>query len=124
MTESTLRNVKRWVFLKVPETANARLRTHWRDRSRESKTWRLLVRAICGVPRDGEVPSDGKIRIGITMTRRRRQDPDNRQASVKPLLDAIVKAGWLVDDDDEHLELSVEEVLGGRPETVITWEKI
>jgi hypothetical protein len=39
-------------------------------------------------------------------------------------LDAIVKAGWLVDDDDEHLELSVEEVLGGRPETVITWEKI
>lgn len=113
---------RRWLFKKVPRTANARLRDHWTAKSHEAKTWRTLVRCVCGLPHFGDVL--GKVRVTIRMVRARLQDPDNRVASVKPLLDALTKAGWLFDDDGEHLELHVEEVKGKTAETVVTWERI
>jgi hypothetical protein len=112
-----------WRFPRTPLTANQRMRMHWAERGREAAVWRSLVLCICGLPRFGEVI--GRIRLRVEMCRQgtRLQDPDNRASSVKPLLDALVKAGWLYDDDGKHLELSVTEVKGKVPETVVTWER-
>lgn len=38
---------------------------------------------------------------------KRRRDPDNLAAMAKPLLDALVSEGLLVDDDCEHITLSI-----------------
>ena len=47
--------------------------------------------------------------MSIVVYRRTRQDPDNAYASVKNLLDALVKEGWLEDDSPELLSLRVFE---------------
>lgn len=55
------------------------------------------------------------------MRRRRIQDPDNRVASLKPVLDALVARGWLTDDSSVHLELEVKEEVSKVAQTTIRW---
>ena len=50
------------------------------------------------------------MRLSIVVYRRTRQDPDNAYASVKNLLDALVKEGWLEDDSPQLLSLRVSEL--------------
>ena len=50
----------------------------------------------------------------IEVHRSRFQDKDNMYGSVKPLVDAVKKLGWIVDDDPAHLDLKVEEIKSKR----------
>ncbi|MGW8179453.1 MAG: hypothetical protein ACWGQW_11945 [bacterium] len=93
---------------------------HYMARDRETKDWRLIVRSVCGLPRLGEV--QGKCRVTITLHRKKLQDPDNAVGSVKPVLDALKRNGWLVDDSPEYLELIVREEKSKEQRTVIEWE--
>jgi Holliday junction resolvase RusA-like endonuclease len=104
---------------KLPKTHNDRLRSHWRTQRRETKDWVLMVRAACGLPQFGKV--QGRCKVTITLYRKRLQDPDNAVASVKPVLDALVRNGWLVDDSAEYLELHVKEEKSKEQRTVIEW---
>ncbi len=42
---------------------------------------------------------------------RRRRDPDNLSGLAKPLLDVLVREKVLVDDDSEHMDLTVRAVV-------------
>jgi len=112
--------MKTWTIRKLPKTQNQRLHMHYMARDRETKDWRLMVRAVCGLPHMGEV--QGKCRVAITLHRKRLQDPDNATGSVKPVVDALVRNGWLVDDSPEYLELVVREEKSKDQRTVIEWE--
>jgi hypothetical protein len=107
------------IIHKLPKTHNDRLRSHWRAQRRETKDWALMVRAACGLPQCGQV--QGKCKVTITLYRKRLQDPDNAVASVKPVVDALVRNGWLVDDSPEYLDLKVVEMKAKEPRTEILW---
>ena len=98
--------MKTWTFRRVPESTNRLLRSHWAKRRREARRWRNLVVAICG---RRSPPAAVPVALAITVHRYRTQDPDNAYASVKHLLDALVRAGWLKDDAASWLKLEVRE---------------
>ena len=56
----------------------------------------------------------GKAKLHIQVHRSRFQDKDNMYGSVKPIVDAIKKLGWIVDDDPKNLDLKVEEIKAKR----------
>ena len=91
----------------IPKTNNASLRSHWGARQRETTRWRRLVRTCCGTPGYGMV--QGRQRVTITVHRGRRQDKDNAYGSVKPIVDGLKRAGWVVDDAPEWIDLRVQE---------------
>lgn len=45
-----------------------------------------------------------KVELIYTPATRRRRDADNLVAALKPLVDGLVDAGVVADDDDEHVE--------------------
>lgn len=107
----------------MPLTRNQADGAKWYGRHRQAKLWRTEVHVAMG--RRAQPPE--KARVTITVYRARRQDPDNAVASVKPVLDAMVKTGWLKDDRHECLELHVEEIPGTKKpdrRTMIEWERV
>jgi Holliday junction resolvase RusA-like endonuclease len=77
---------------------------------KDNKSWDRWVAFRFGNPACSE--PQGKVKVKITVYRGDDQDIDNMVASVKPILDALVSAGWLRDDSKEWLELEVAEVKG------------
>jgi hypothetical protein len=109
---------------RIPRSANRQLRAHWGARVRDLESWRQHVRAALG--RRPRPPAE-RVRLEITVHRLKLQDPDNAHASVKPLLDALVREGWLRDDAPAWLELEVTEAverLKRRQRTEITWLRL
>lgn len=50
-----------------------------------------------------------RVRLGITVYRWNLQDKENLYGSTKFLTDAIVRAGWAVDDSHRWMDLEVKE---------------
>lgn len=102
---------------------NARNRTHWqvirkiRDLAKE--TVANHVQAIGLANRVGKL-SRAYVTILFEFPQRRRRDPDNLAGMVKPILDAIVQQGLLVDDDCDHIELTISARATGRYATTLT----
>ena len=97
----------------VPVTQNEYLRLHWAKRARVNKDWQHLV-SLFFPKRESVVMTKAKMQI--EQHRHGLQDPDNRVAACKPLIDAIVRAGFLKDDSPNWLELDVIERKVGRSE--------
>lgn len=117
-----------WVFDRVPMAAN-RLNRHWRTRYQEKKAWSTYIRALARrgpfAPAIGKQPGcAARVRLGVIVHRSRPQDRDNQFASLKPFLDALKGAGWLVDDSPRWLDLHVWEKKSRRDEarTEVVWE--
>ena len=84
--------------------------------------WQVLALAECGrLNVEGAETWHSTLRF--TVYRSRLQDPDNAVASLKPLIDAICKLGWLTDDSEEYLTLGSRlEKCGRREErTEVVW---
>jgi len=110
-----------WTIRKVPLSLNRTLRMHWSARRREARAWRHQVRSVCGRPR---LRTSIRVALEITVHRRRPQDPDNSIASLKPVLDSLVREGWLRDDAWKWLDLKCSEVpepRRGLERTEIRW---
>lgn len=79
----------------------------WRGRYRERKDWEWELRALLGRPR----LVAGPVLVRVTRylgPRERRFDPGNLEGgSVKQILDALVRLGWLRDDSPRWLELVI-----------------
>lgn len=101
--------MKTWEVELVPVPNNVRERwgSQWYHRARDAKRWRQHLTVICGRPRS---PVLARVRLRIMVTRGSVQDPGNDVASVKPVVDALVWLGWLVDDSHKWLELNVVEI--------------
>jgi Holliday junction resolvase RusA-like endonuclease len=90
---------------RLPASMNERERTsHWiRRRELEEITTELGWQV-----RQQKIPAaTGRRFVRVTLHKslrsRRRDDPANRDSRAKSILDALVKLGVLVDDDDTHL---------------------
>lgn len=93
-----------WV-LDVPagvELMNANERLPWPVRARRTRELRA---AGYWLARAARVPSVDRIRVvGVVRPPdRRRRDPHNWYASLKAVIDGVVDAGVIVDDDASHL---------------------
>jgi hypothetical protein len=76
---------------------------HWAVRARAKKADRELVGAyarLAGIP-----PASGKRRVSLTLTLAPRQRAGDPDAYFKSLLDALVHAGPLLDDNRQGVEL-------------------
>ena len=108
-------------------SANITTREHWRMRMRRVNTLAdhaYWISAYYGVARPNKRPPGSKqhitacvfhrarLSLCLYFPRKSRRDPGNYGpgAGAKSLVDALVKSGWLADDDSEHLT-STEPVL-------------
>lgn len=103
-------------------TSNQRL--HWRRKAAFTKLWRKAGRDA--VPATAE-SFDGKVRIVATIHKPRqgRWDPNNFHDTTKPLVDGLVDAGILADDDHTRV-LGPDHRAGkpGLPRIVLTIEEV
>tara|TARA_R110002020_G_scaffold145643_2_gene319869 strand:- start:85 stop:378 length:294 start_codon:yes stop_codon:yes gene_type:complete len=92
---------------------------HWAARRKDGRDWHRAIGAICG---NGNAP--GRIELEITVHRVRLQDPDNAVASLKPVIDALNRHGWMVDDDCAGVNLVAyqEKCKKADQRTEITWK--
>jgi len=117
-----MRPTKRTAMIpRIPLTRNQADQSKWWGRHRQTKLWRTEILVAFG--RRAVPPK--KAHVDITVYRGKSQDPDNLVASMKPILDALVKCGWLTDDNDAGVVLSVREVPYTKLQdrrTIIEWE--
>jgi len=102
---------------------NGRRRAHWTTirAYQEQAKWKLSEALRVGIGwrgipwaagEFGQVPPlKARVSIDFVYPRRRRRDPDGLAGLCKPLLDTLVFEGVLLDDDSEHIELSVRAVV-------------
>lgn len=111
----------------VPSAQNRRLRMHWAARRDEDKRWRYYLLAAAShwaersLHRGPMFPKAAPpARVEIRMWRTKTQDHDNATASVKGLIDGLVRLGALRDDSPKWMpELDVRDVVGSPKKTVI-----
>lgn len=100
---------------------NANARTHWAVKRKQTAAWRQQARAAAyeatrkGTP---TLPTPVRVIVWIHRPHRGRWDPGNYAPTAKALVDGLVDAGLLVDDD-------VTRVIGpdcrpGRPDRLET----
>jgi hypothetical protein len=58
-------------------------------------------------PRPRQFVGQADVSLVLTYPTRRRRDPDGLAGLAKPILDSLVDLGILVDDDCEHITLSI-----------------
>lgn len=108
----------------LPATLNEFMRQHWAVRR---KTLSVAANLIAAYARLAGVPqASGRRRVTLTFfcrggRGRKSGDPDAR---LKVCLDALVRAGMLVDDDDRFCELAPRSRAYGPTRTVITLEDV
>lgn len=95
------------LLTQMPPGANARL--HWRVRHHKTRAARYTscLQAQDARRRMHHGQADGPRRLDIEVIRGvgggREQDLDNCIGSLKPVIDGVVDAGWLVDDKPAFL---------------------
>ena len=91
---------------RVPLSPNKLLGKHWSAKAKEKKLWNDEIWLAVGT-RWVRFEATGKRKVTITLYNARQYDRDNAWASVKPILDAMVALGLLVDDASSYCELQV-----------------
>lgn len=102
-------------------------RQHWRQRHNFGKACALWLMALSlgGIPK-----ATGPRRLVITAYRKRRiADDANLRGGAKALVDAIVRAGLLLDDNDtlariEYRQKLVSNSTTGKPETHLSFTDV
>lgn len=85
------------------DALNENHRHHWASvasRRRELRRWAAHLAAATRAPRLGRA----RVTAVVRTSSHGRRDPLNWAPTVKPLLDGLVDAGLLPDDDADHLE--------------------
>lgn len=93
---------------------------HWRDYAKERDVWMILMR--CAFP--VKHPPTHRVRVHIISYRVRLCDRINGANGAKPILDSLVRLGYLFDDSEEWLDDTYDQVKCPRVEerTVIRVE--
>lgn len=90
------------IRLAASDVLNLNDREHWRLKANKSKYIRQLAEQIARASRAPHLKR-ALLTVEIAFPDRKRRDPHNWMATVKPIVDGLVKAGVLPDDDAEHL---------------------
>ena len=91
----------------VPPSLNKVLRMHWATKRRLSGRWQSLVWAM--IPQRGNRWEQRKKRMVLTLHHSRLYDKDNAYGACKVVVDAMRHCGFIVNDTEEWLDLSVEQ---------------
>lgn len=84
----------------TPKLLSMNDRHHWRRRSSDVKHWRTAAWAKA-LDHGPQPPAMVVITLDVPDARRR--DPANYYATVKPIVDGLVDAGWWPDDTPEYV---------------------
>jgi hypothetical protein len=109
----------RLVIEDIPRSPNGPkglLRMHWAARRKYNQAWYYLVSQALGGCRP--IVKDRAV-VSISQMRKRKFDPDNLVASVKPILDALVKLEIIEDDSSKFIDLECSQVISKEKLTVI-----
>lgn len=100
---------------------NGRHDAHWQTiKGLKNSTKKRVADFLADMPQARRVRFGwARVTVEFEFTQRRRRDPDNLAGMVKPLLDALVEAKVLIDDDCDHIELSIRARATGRYATTI-----
>lgn len=98
-------------------------RTHWAKKARISRELRNLAHALA---RSEKVPACdfATITLHYLPAQKRRRDDLNLMATLKPLVDGLVDAGCLPDDDTSHVATRVQIHEPDKHATVRLWLSI
>jgi len=105
----------------LPEPLSNGPHGHWSTRQKKLQAAQMMVWA--SAKHAGLQPVTGRACVTVVLVfgSKRRRDTDNLYARCKGVVDGLVKGGWIVDDDTEHLDLQVHaEVRRGVKATEIT----
>ena len=91
---------------RAPATSSPNARINWRVKFAEGREFGALVQVLAQLAGTGAGPYT---RAHVTVTQRamRLRDHDNFIASFKPGLDAIVRAGIILDDNPGCIDLTI-----------------
>lgn len=91
------------VSLDIPraEWVTSNMRLHWRSKAARVKQLRARARSAGMAVVD--VPTPCKITATIGYPTARRADPSNAEPTIKALIDGLVDAGVIPDDDHAHV---------------------
>lgn len=95
-------------------------RDHWATRARIVKDWRQTAGwAALQLPKDFR-PCPGKIVVEITLPvkRMQRRDGHNYAPTIKPIIDGLVDANVVPDDDTSHV-LTAEPTFHTAPDVIV-----
>ena len=90
------------IRLAASDVLNLNDREHWRLKANKSKHIHQLAEQIARASRAPHLKR-ALLTVEIAFPDRKRRDPHNWMATVKPIVDGLVKAGVLPDDDAKHL---------------------
>lgn len=99
----------------APDSLNVLLRTHWSRRHRENGSTDLVVRAST---RPADRTRRLALRVDFVIRRKRLLDEDNNAASIKPILDALVRTGVIF--DDRKVQVTVRQEKARLPTTQVS----
>lgn len=88
-------------YARPPLTANDR--THWRRKATITRSLRQLAGWQAKQHRIPEYPKIRVSLVWVVRDRRRRDGGENIAPTLKPLIDGLVDAGVVVDDDQHHV---------------------
>jgi hypothetical protein len=117
----------RVVLAGTPPSPNRSVTKHYMANRAVFNQWKAdtTLLAMHASDQAAWVRPDGRCRVTFLFRYpdRIRRDPDNAAASIKPVMDGLVAAGVLVDDDFAHVALAIDaEFRAPTRETVITVE--
>ena len=85
----------------VPHSPNRTFKMHWGERARWKKAWEEEVWfGALSLKSPTKLPAKPKVQVTLYM--HELQDRDNAMASLKPILDGLVKVGLLKDDSPKY----------------------
>lgn len=89
----------------MPPSQNVLDREHWRRRKERVDVLTLLFRSVRFASTDAPAPLFHRALLVplIFFPQRRRRDYANYMGGLKQFVDGLTHAGWLTDDDTEHL---------------------
>lgn len=105
--------------LEVP-SRNVLDKMHWSKRHAFTRMVECMLWPYCR----GDYKAKGPRSLTITAYRKRKLDRDNLIGGLKGPIDALVRLGFLIDDDEAHCSITYNQELCGKskPITVITIE--
>ena len=92
--------------LTIPAPApwiSANDRPHWREKARRTSAWRAVTRLAARTDSHDPLVTPGAITIAVHRASARKADATNLAPTAKACIDGLVDAGWLPDDDDQHV---------------------
>lgn len=90
------------IRLAASDVLNLNDRNHWSKAASKRRTIRQLAEQTARFSRAPRLER-ARLVVEIAFPDRRRRDPHNFMATVKPIVDGLVDAGVLPDDDAKHL---------------------